>query len=256
MSIAISDYSHYTSLMRNGFYDKLFFIDKLFYPWNTLLDYGSADGFTTKMLGKIFPDKQIMGYEPDTRLRELALNHGERMMNVGFRDDLNYSADVLYLSSVIHEIYSYENEDEVKRFWQYVFSGQTRRYIVIRDMFRTSNLHSTKHERNAVRKYMYNNNIIGELEVFEEMYGSIEDGNNLVHLLLKLPYHSSPNWKRELYENYVPIHLSDILIMSELKYETVYQERYILPYLRHWWRKELDLDITYPTHGKLILYRE
>ena len=110
----IKDYHRYTTLMRNGFYDKLFFIDKIFGQWKTFLDFGCADGFLTKMIAEIFPDKQIIGYDKSPEMIARAIGSGSMPGNVTFTTSLPTSGiDIIYFCSVLHEITDEKERQEL-----------------------------------------------------------------------------------------------------------------------------------------------
>jgi hypothetical protein len=253
----INDYYRYTQLMRNGFYDKLFFIDKLFEDWKSLIDYGCADGFLTKMIANIFPDKAIMGYDDSEEMIKLAYSSGDKPNNVRFTSAFT-GADVIYLSSMIHEVYSYKKDQKgIDFFWGMVFNNR-RRYVVIRDMgvrYDPTPKFDTTDTILAIKNYCRRINAIGEVFRFEEKFGKLEGfPYQVLHLLLKLPYISSPNWNRELNEDYIPISF-DRLMNSYVpeNWEVEYSELYQLPYLKYWWKKEIGITVPYTTHMKLII---
>lgn len=253
----ISDYYRYTQLMRNGFYDKLFFIDKIYDEWNTLLDYGCADGFQTKILANIFPDKQIIGYDYDKDMINRALYTGAMPGNVRFTDNLSETStgDIFFGSSIVHEVYSYaKSKDDITRFWNDVFHPD-RKFVVIRDM---SVDISTPYLMNLstvmkVKKWVEDHHFNGELAMFEERFGPINEARNFAHFILKWPYLSSPNWHREVHENYSPISSGEIIKLAPEDWKVDYQETYTLPFLKWKIRKEIGIDLPMKTHYKLIL---
>lgn len=254
----INDYYRYTQLMRNGFYDKLFFIDKLFDPWYTLLDYGCADGFQTKILAQIFPDKKIIGYDSDADMLNRAAYTGSMPGNVRFTNDIDTEADTIYLSSVIHEVYSYSKPERIEDFWRMVFHNRDR--VIIRDMGLSGHWPKEravfmKKAVPIVRQWSEARHVRGELQRFEERFGSINTDDNLIHFLLKFLYVESPNWHREVHENYLPVTSEQIIALMPEGWHIDYRENYTLPYLKWKWRTEFGLDVPYTTHYKLILSR-
>ncbi len=256
----ISDYNRYTQLMRNGFYDKMFWIDKIFDPWQSLLDFGCADGFQTKILAQIFPDKQVVGYDSDPDMINRARFTGSLPGNVRFTENPEEipSGDVMYLSSIIHEIYSYNKIDQVNEFWQNVFT-KDRKFVIIRDMGYSEMINTVSRTicnyrtMERLHTWFQDNGYGGELLRFEEHFGDIKEMKNLIHLLLKYPYVNSPNWMREVHENYLPVSIEEIeRIAHKEGFVTDYKEQYTLPYLKWKWRTELGIDLHYNTHVKLI----
>jgi hypothetical protein len=266
---AIQDYYRYTELMKKGLLDKLFFIDKIFEPWETLVDFGCADGFQTKVLAQIFPDNNIVGYDESQSMIEKAYGQGDMPDNVRFTTNMSQTkdCDILYLSSVLHELYSYHfrgyTDEKIKDFWAYVFSPK-RKVVVIRDMM-YDDKYEIKDERwldDVARKfkaYLTDTNDYGELKRFADHFGSVGGWyvKHTMHFLMKYMYIHTPNWNREIGENYLSVGYEHILKQMPDDWYVDYRELYILPYLKHRWKQDLGLTrCPYTTHGKIILKRK
>lgn len=63
----------------------------------------------------------------------------------------------------------------------------------------------------------------------------------------------TPNWDREVKENYMPLFREDLLSMIPPKYRVIYHEHYVLPYLRRTVRNDFGIELKDPTHLKIIL---
>lgn len=259
---AIADYNRYTTLMRNGFYDKLFFVDKIFGEWKTLLDFGCGDGFLTKMIAEIFPDKDIIGFDIDDDMISAARMSGSSPDNVHFHgQELRFqNYDILNLSSVIHEVYSYGDNEKIKNFWNFVFELGGFKYIVIRDMLYSDRAAEGLRLSAAkflpdIRKWCERNHYKGELSHFEELHGSLSYPRSLVHFLLKYLYMSSPNWNRELKEDYLSLSIEALSQKIPDRYRVTHRHLYTLPYLQHKWREDFgkDFPVNIYTHSQLIL---
>lgn len=257
----IKDYNRYTTLMKNGFYDKLFFIDKLFGDWKSLLDYGCADGFLTKLIAEIFPDKRIFGYDSDRHMVGNAIYTGSYPENVKFQTNLpsTEQPDVLLLSSVIHEVYSYGDKKSIGEFWDYVTKSGFKK-IVVRDMLiDPSQNHAISqpglrsiYVRN-VREWCEKNYCLGELHRFEELHGIIDSPRSLLHFMLKYLYITSPNWERELAEDYLACDVSDVVTkISREGYRLIYKDTSSLAFLQHKWHDDFGVTDMMNTHSKLI----
>lgn len=251
---AIKDYNRYTTLMRNGFYDKLFFVDKLFGEWSSFLDYGCADGFLTKLIAEIFPDKNVYGYEASEIYRD-NYSIGSLPDNVHFSERVRQT-DVILLSSVLHEILHYGKIDEIAKFWYFVFNSGYK-YIIIRDMICMENANSWLSVTDAlvskVTKWCSSNGFYGELLRFEEVYGDIAQPKAMLQFLLKYMYISSPNWNRELQEDYLHLNYSSLMKKIPPFYTVDYSEVYTLPYLQHKWAEDFGAVPSFKTHIKMIL---
>lgn len=250
----INDYSRYIQLMRNGFYDKLFFLDKLFHKWNSLIDYGCAEGFQTKLIAQVFPDKQITGYDNDQTMVNLARYSGSLSSNVRFTQDEAdcYQGDIINLGSVIHEVYSYRHPEKIKDFWAMVFNPN-RKYVIIRDMLQHPYYEGYSDDVvQAIKDYCKKLHVLGELKRFEDHWLPLNNDRTIIHFLMKLPYITSPNWPRELHENYVPLSAENMFSQAPEGWCIEYVNRYTLPFLKYWWKQNLGVDAGYHTHINVI----
>lgn len=256
----IKDHAKYTELLRNGCLDKLFFVDKIF-NWKTMVDFGCGDGYFTKMIAEIFPEKRIMGYDSDPEMIQVARHTGAMPGNVVFTNQFPPEGmNVLNLTSVVHEIEHYSTEEEKERFWYYVFNAGFK-YIIIRDMMWEQETPRTgvSSFSDGVVTWCRENGKTGELKRFEEMFGSIREYKNLVHFCLKYLYIDSPNWNREIAENYLSMPYADMLrkvIIYGSKYEFDYINKYTLPFLRERWRQDFGSALLVRTHVQIILRRK
>jgi hypothetical protein len=91
-----------------------------------------------------------------------------------------------------------------------------------------------------------------QLQDFENIWGSIEDNRSLTHFLLKYKY-ETPNWEREVKENYLPLYREDLLAMIPVGYDVIYHEHFVLPYIKRTVKQEVGIEMKDPTHLKLIL---
>lgn len=120
--VSISNYEVYLKGMRKGLYDKLFFIDKVGTDIQTIIDFGSADGYLSDIMANIF-DCRVYGYDIDSKMIEIAKQNYSNP-NLIFTDnfgEISEPVDVVYASSLIHEIYSYGSPDSIEQFWIQLF---------------------------------------------------------------------------------------------------------------------------------------
>jgi len=286
--IKINNSDYYCSEMSKSLLDKMFFMDKIFEPFETVLDFGCADGSLLALCKKLFPEYRYVGYDNSP---EMIAKAKELHPDIEFYSDLNQvlaavnvSETVLILSSVIHEVVSYCSEEEAKRIGKIIFRSGFK-YICIRDMTYFGHLRqldafefdvpiNTMPDifwmKKAVREHQ-NQKIRKCLDDFEKTWGYIEDGNrpkNAAHFLLKLLYAESPNWEREVKEDYLPyseyeLHqrISEKLFFEKnvVRYRGTYFETYRLPYISHKLKDEIGIpgkviDRLLPiTHFKMIL---
>ena len=261
MEQTISDISHYRTEMAKSMVDKLFFIDKI--DVQLIVDFGCADGTMLKFIRSLYPDIKLIGYDASQEMVDIARKNCFLEYGMDFTSDwsvvekrvknLENSGfeSAITLSSVIHEVYSYGNENSVAEFWQRIFNTGFD-YVVIRDMLLNKKSDHASKPKDVDKIY---NSDDPHLEEFESMWGLITNQKNLLHFLLKYRYNK--NWFRELRENYLPITLEDMLnkIPTE-KYSFEFYDHYILPFIKKSVKKEFNINLEENTHIKLILKKK
>lgn len=253
----ISNYEQYIADMNKAMSDKLFFLDEI--KFDAIVDFGCADGTFLKSLISLRPNIKVIGYDLDHTMLNIAKKKlpGNVLLtndwNVILDEISNYKNPTLNLSSVIHEVYSYSGSFGVNKFWNKQVFNDKFKYITIRDMMPSVEL--TKNEisnykddakkvRTKVDKKL--------LDSFEENWGSIfNDYRNFIHFLLKYRY--TDNWEREVNENYLPITLETLKSKIPNNYSILYEEDFILPYLKKEVKKDFGVELTHSTHVKMII---
>ena len=138
----ISDINTYTSRMAKSCEDKLFFMNKISDVKN-IVDFGCADGTLIREMNKVMPNVRYIGYDNNPEMIRIAQSKSSSNSNISFTDTFPSNvcgkSSLLNLSSVIHEIYSYCNEDEIYEFWNNVFLSGFE-YISIRDLCVSKNI--------------------------------------------------------------------------------------------------------------------
>jgi hypothetical protein len=269
ISSDISDMSAYNGRMVRSLMDKIFFADKI--DAGCIVDFGCADGALLKALSPWVPGVRLFGIDSDPKMAVLAMdnltpcriNHPEidvfktlkdakhRIGCIAACSEKPIGPVALNLSSVIHEVYNYSSVEGIQEFFQELWADSFWDYIVIRDMSVSRSVDRPSDPADIARvyrKFLYTK----ELKEFESCWGSIENNKNLVHFLLKYRY-TSPNWPREVKENYLPLYREDLLAMISEGYEVVYHEHYVLPYLRRIVFDDFGITLKDPSHLKLIL---
>ena len=59
----VADLEVYVQRMQKSFMDKMFFIDKIFEPIDTILDFGCANGVLIRAMQYLFPEYSYVGYD-------------------------------------------------------------------------------------------------------------------------------------------------------------------------------------------------
>lgn len=253
----ISDIQSYISGMNLSIQDKLFFMDII--DFDVIVDFGCADGTFLQSVSKIKPDVKIIAYDIDTQMVSKAKSKlGRRAIvteNWGQveRSLLHYKKPLLNLSSVIHEVYSYSGNKDVKYFWENQVFGGYFKYVTIRDMIPSVELSKSgiSQFKDDVRKIKLKTDRY-YLDSFEEKWGSINDSyKNLIHYLLK--YRFTDNWEREVTENYLPLSVETLRKRIPSGYKVVYEDNFLLPFLKDSVKRDFNIDLTHPTHTKMII---
>lgn len=258
----------YLDRMDSSIQDKLWFLDKVITKTTGILDYGCADGSLLKAIrtGEVLTSSQksfipdwyeLIGYDnsPDMMARAKENTKGLNISFVEAPHEVALHNSCIVLSSVLHEIFSYQPKDEAIWELQSIFDLGAK-YIVIRDMGTTiqdNELATTEWER-CVRLDEEYSQEPSLLPSFEAEWGSIAYMKNLLHYFLKKPYRE--NWENELKENYFAVSSKDLLSCFGRKdYDVVYYESYTLPHIGLRAYEEYVLRLQYPTHYKILYKR-
>lgn len=250
----ISNLNVYISRMQKSVLDKMFFVDKVFDPFSNILDFGCANGDLIKALQSLFDEYRYIGYDISEQMLSVARINvpsaefcsGWDEIKVDFKDTL------LNISSTLHEVYSYCTKTEINEFWKRVFESGFK-YIAFRDMM-LSDAEQMKANSEQYNLIVKNDNYADKLKDYESVWGKISTQHDLIHYLLKYKY--TENWEREVRENYVPITLEQLLDIIPDSYEITYCNHYTLPYTAWQIKNDFGIELTTPTHIKLILRRK
>ena len=245
----VSNLDIYVQRMEKSLLDKLFFMDKIFEPITTVLDFGCANGVLIKMMQRCFPEYAYIGFDISQEMIDKAT---EQIQDADFYtqwEDIrcNPGQTLVNISSTLHEVCHYSTPEDVELFWQRIFHSGFR-YIAIRDMMVSGQLP----EKAAPSDVEKAKTLFPEkLAEYESIWGSIENRKNLIHYLLKYRY--TENWDREVRENYLPITKEALLAKIPAQYEIVYQEHYTLPFIRQQIQKDCGITLDDFTHYKVLL---
>ena len=254
METPISDFAVYTSRMQKSVLDKMFFIDKVFVSFSNIIDFGCANGELIKALQSLFNEYRYIGYDISEEMLTAARTN---LPSAEFYSDWNkigvdFTDSLLNISSTLHEVYSYSTKTEIDTFWKRVFESGFK-YITIRDMM-LSDTDTTRIESDQHRLVIEDEKYADKLNDYESVWGKISTQHDLVHYLLKYKY--TENWEREVRENYVPITLEQLLDKIPAGYEVTYLDHFTLPYIAWQIKNDFGIELTTPTHIKLILRRK
>lgn len=261
---SFNNLSYYNSNMANAIEDKLWFMKHLPYDDCLFVDFGCADetvlNFMTK-IPKLWPNCTYVGYDISETMINLAKEKydWDPKQKVIFTDKWDIVKEeihncknckkVLILSSVIHEVYSYGQPEDIKEFWDRILYSDFD-YIFIRDMM-LANDALRESDLDMVSKIIAKTDS-DQLESFESNWGRLENNmQNVIHFLLK--YRWKINWDREVKENYFPIMLDEFLEWFNIDYKINYLERFQIPYLHDCILKDYNINMEDRTHIKIFL---
>ena len=226
----IANLKVYNDNMRKSLLDKAYFLS--FVDSDTFIDFGCADGSLLKYIHEMFPDKKLIGYDISPEMLQVAEKNLEGCN----------------LSSVIHEVYSYGDNQSVNEFWRQVFN-ENFRYIAIRDLTPRKSIDRMS-DINDVSRVLHNANPT-HLAEFQSIWGNISNNKNLVHFLMK--YKWVENWAREVRENYFPITIEEFLSKVPNNYVIDYFYEFIMPQTQQGILKDFNILLKDTTHFKCIL---
>lgn len=251
----ITDMNRYLECMSKGLSDKLFFLNDV--DLDVLIDFGSADGISLNYISKVKPNWKLLGYDIDEKMIEISRN---KYSHIQFESDWSVVEEFIeenkhlkigiFLSSVIHEVYSYSRGKQIDFFWNEQIFHPNVDYVIIRDMMALDIYNEMSfYDVNKVRE----KSNIYKLKDFEAKWGRIDKNyRNLLHWLLKYKYEI--NWRREVYENYLPItleYLKNNCIPDEWYIE--FEDHYLYEYIKNLIKTDFDIDLVEPTHLKMII---
>ncbi len=254
MSTEIKDLNVYNAGMFNSLKDKLFFINELKEIPKTFFDFGCGDGSLISVVKNLIPESCIFGYDSSDQMCDIARNK-----NISVYNNFDYFSDIiavyrdksaLILSSVIHEIYSYNSETNktIDQFWSLINSKNVKT-IIVRDMM------VSKSSDRCANSFIVPEKYEDLYESYCTEWGEISTQKDLIHFLLKYRY--TVNWDREVKENYLPIYIEDFLRqMDESCYRLDYFCKYQLPFLSKCWKEDFNIIIPDTTHVKCIFTRK
>ena len=239
----------YVNRMEKSLLDKLFFMDKVFEPIDTVLDFGCANGVLIKMMQMLFPEYAYVGYDISEEMIDRARKtlKGPRFYTDWDAIDCVPEKTLINISSTLHEVYHYGTSESIEQFWDRVFQSGFR-YIAIRDMMLSDSIKLMSDEQDVVKaRGLYPQ----KLTDYESVWGPVSIRFYLIHYLLKYRY--TENWDREVRENYFPLTKETLLAKIPSHYEIVYQEHYTLPYIKHQVQKDCGIVLNDCTHFKILL---
>lgn len=253
----ITNLDTYNARMASSIEDKMWFWDKVKHTTDCVVDYGCADASLLSRINEEHPYQTLIGYDASddmlARAKEKTKNTSICFVESIF--ELKMKETCLVLSSVIHEIYSYQSKEDADFELGMIFDLGAK-YIAIRDMGIRDICRNIETPIDIL-KSIYARDDIAKIASFEKCQGRISNWANCIHYLLKAPY--DENWAREVEENYVPFTMNEVLaqynVDSPVKYDVVYFEAYTLPYVRERIIRDYNISLYAPTHYKLLLER-
>ena len=253
----ITNLDTYNARMSSSIEDKMWFWDKVKHTTDSIVDYGCADASLLSRINEEHPYQTLIGYDASddmlARAKEKTKDTPICFVESIFEPDMKDTC--LVLSSVVHEIYSYQSKEDADFELGMIFDLGAK-YIAIRDMGIRGICRNIETPIDIL-KSIYARDDVAKIASFEKHQGRISNLANCIHYLLKALY--DENWAREVEENYVPFTMNEVLaqynVDSPVKYDVVYFEAYTLPYVRERIIRDYNISLYAPTHYKLLLER-
>lgn len=246
------DFTVYYKAMSQNIYEKIDFVleELKTSDYKKVIDFGCADGQILRELAEHFPQIQFIGYDINNEIIKLNIkNNPFENINYVSQNITDYydNTTLVIFSSVLHEIFSFLPQDEIK----YILDETAKvKAVAIRDMYF---LKYSGYDNTEKSKSFYLNNI-NDIMFQDFIKQNAINKNNInpnyvAEFLMKKRYIT--NWKEELLEYYFATPYSII----EKKYINanfilIFKKLYMNEYLS----KEIPnlKDFTKTTHMKLI----
>ena len=248
----IANLEKYNNDMAKSLGDKIFFLGYIKEEdIKAIVDFGCADGTLLKAMPETWAK---IGVDNNPEMRSACLKND--IVTVENLDGINPKVPALLnMSSVIHEVYSYLSDNEIAHFWDRVFAAGFE-YISIREMRLSEN---TVRPADAIVEDIFYinckfNNQYANSYLKEWVNPYSIDQADLLHYLLKYKY--TDNWARGNAECYIPISVEQLKALTPDTYEIVYEEEYVLPFLKEQVKKDFGYEIKDNTHIKLLLKKK
>lgn len=257
--MSIKDIDIYKQRMNTTIIEKLFWTKHIFEPISQLIDVGCADGTLLNVFNLISPETELIGVDNN---EQMLASVPENIKTYQTLDDIPSlkPGSVLNLSSVLHEIYSYEDEKDINKFWDNV-SRLEPEYITIRDMYCDESLDGYtcldgySNGVTTLKNKILQSEYAQQLKDFENVWGPVTDVRSLIHFLLKYEY--KENWDRELRENYLSWNIRDITKKLKDKYTIVSCCQVQLPYFTYKLKRDFKKSsFPYNTHIQIVLKKK
>lgn len=248
---SINNYEVYNERMAKTIDDKLFWLEQLADEVGVIVDYGCGNGTMLNKIEELYPYRFILiGYDNNPEMIRQARAKVINNKNIVFVDNMNSLIEVLNavrkptvinFSSVLHEVYTYSNFDELAPLFNAMRMYFLPVYITVRDMhFDGCNVVDSEKLLKAVRG--------------SEMYADykkcrMQNDKNLVEFFLKYDY--IENWDREKKEIYFFPYLQFEALLKRY-YECIYKEKFSIPYIKGKIKADFGIDFGYNTHIKAI----
>jgi trans-aconitate methyltransferase len=233
------DYETYFKLMRSNLIEKAdFIIEELDVGgYETVYDFGCANGDLTRFLADLFPDIQFIGI--DNNYEVLKVNVKENTYkNIKYSRDLGSinNKTMFIFSSVLHELYSFNNKGT---YIADLFLNSVERAgaVAIRDMYFSDTFKKNNYKTDEEFKYVK--------EFFKDKK---KDNESFAEFLLKVRY--KRNWNEEVKESYFSVEWIDIISWLQNTHKIIHFEKYMNEFLNE--RIPTLKDYTDTTHFKLI----
>lgn len=279
----------YLKKMASNMTDKTDFLEEYLQKCDAFIDMGCADGTMIMALHQRYPDLQYIGYDLDKGAINRAKKAANGQQNLLFIDDADelitsvnnirsssYQPVILMnMSSFLHELYSYCDEQERQKFID--LSARIRpNFIAIRDFYLEDSEKIAISESGIARKVENAFNAIPSvhaemikrgatiLSAWQNKYGPVAKSKaSLMHLLLTCRYLQQEKEfaEREFNEDYMSVSEARLGNFTALGYGVKLGKRYNTPAFETTVKKQCEVtpeefDKLPKTKIKIVLERK
>lgn len=259
----LSNMDSYIEKMNNSMLDKMWFLGMPeICNANILFDYGCADGKLIKSVidNPLNTFSYYFGYDIDSNMINRASRDSKKDVEVytdslfefiSLTRNIHNDNSLLCLSSVVHEIFSYMDNESATNLINKLFSCGFK-YIAIRDMYCGNKIKPTNEQLEKLS--ILPSSILRQYGMF---FKDITNPQWYAQFLLKYFYYE--NWEKEVKENYfegMNNIFKKLCYDGDSQYKIIHRKEYCLPYLTMKWLNDFGIDMrNCTTHINLLLER-
>lgn len=244
----------YSELLKKGMLDKVWFLEKLDWSVDTLVDFGCGDGSLFMLIDRIYPGRfRYIGIDHNPEMLELARADGlEGYSSLDELPELDYDKTALIMNSVLHEIFSYSAFNVAYELFEQM-AAKKFKHIAIRDMCL-----NRKDKLPNYTKEIMDSAFADQYQKFMEInpdniYPNVAD-HKVPSLEFLLKYRYEQDREKEKSAIYLwrwHAHIPEIFSEYTKEFDSTFRVPYIIRQIR----ADFGIDLQFDTHRKMLLTR-